>query len=90
MSIEHDYPELPPISLSDRLILDSLIPAHFALSDEALQEAYAADHAIHAVVARNLQHLGQDVVEQARHAALRLVREYLQRVIDSGDVTRSE
>lgn len=81
--VADEYPDLPPISLGDRIDLDDLQPEHFTITDADLAASRPAVHGLYRAVQYHLGHLGEDVVT-------RLVREYLQHVIDSGDVTASD
>ncbi|MBN7467070.1 hypothetical protein ACM0AZ_12615 [Mycobacteroides abscessus subsp. massiliense] len=88
--MQHDYPDLPPISLAAKLELEAMEPAHFCLTGEMEQESFAVSRAVRAHVTRWVGHLGQDVADVATHRALLAIRAVIESYMTGGDVTTSE
>ncbi|BBZ82287.1 hypothetical protein MABM_22030 [Mycobacteroides abscessus] len=79
MNAPHDkYTDLPMLSLGDRMALETMEPAHFALSPEELEESYAVSRAVRALVARYVAHRGYEAVDYTTHRALLAVRQVIE------------
>lgn len=92
MTIEHDpYSDLPALPLWARLEFQDMEPAHFLRTPEMLAESGAVGSAVHALVTRYVQHLGDEAVQRTTHDALIAVRHVIdQAIMAGGDVTPSE
>lgn len=94
MSIE---PELPPLSLADRMELEAMEPRHFSLSPEELAESAEVSRCVRALVTRYVAHRGYEAVDYTTHRALLAIRAVIETYMhdpgmptmnNSGDVTR--
>lgn len=89
MTAHDDYPELPPISLADRIDLDDLQPEHFYITTEAMSVSKGVDVAVARVVRHHIGHLGEDEVLKVTARILIAGRGIIEDALnDSGDVTR--
>ncbi|WP_100458665.1 hypothetical protein [Mycobacteroides abscessus] len=70
----NDYPELPQLSLWQRMAFESLEPNHFALTEAELEESYAVSRTVRALIERYVGHRGEEAVDYVTHRALLSVR----------------
>lgn len=94
MSIE---PELPQLSLADRMELEAMEPRYFSLTPEELAELAEVSRAVRALVTRYVAHRGYEAVDYTTHRALLAIRAVIETYMhdpgmpnlnNQGDVTR--